>query len=204
MHDSVEGYSDVSISTGWLDNNRTDTDLLDLGVATKANDTRSLFVRSEVGSMRGDVMSCPRIDHPARSHSRVKRNPDFFIIIGYLGNRSSSRYYDMGIDRFARGSGFILILILIFLILPALLLIIPLLLPAHVALVSSLLTIITFDLGFVRFVARLLDRSDLVKRGGISAPAFLVDEAILQHLWSKFVGRMSSQDSGSDGGIGFG
>ena len=69
---------------------------------------------------------------------------------------------------------------------------------------SGLLTIITFDLGFVRFVAQLLDWSDLVKRGGISAPAFLVDEAILQHLRSKFVGRVSSQDSGSDGGIGFG
>src|SRR6267154_3871782 len=150
MHHILE--VDCLISSGWLDLSCSGPDLINLCVSSEANNALSRSPVEEVRSVRGNMVCCARIHHPARSTSSVEGNWEIIIVIDLFYSSGS----DMCIDRFItlRVGPLLLFVLLILLVL--------FLLAALITLVPQLLAVKVFDLVFICLIALPSDRSDLV------------------------------------------
>ena len=150
MHHILE--VDCLISSGRLDLNCSGPDLINLCVSFEANNALGQSPAEEVRSVQGNMVSCARIHHPARSTSSIEGNQEIVIVIDLFYSSSS----DMRIDRFItlRIGPLLLFVLLILLVL--------FLLVALITLVPKLLAVKAFDLVFICLIALPSDRSDLV------------------------------------------
>src|SRR6267154_236013 len=150
MHHILE--VDCLISSGRSDLNCSGPDLINLCVSSEANYALGRSPAEEVGSVRGNMVSCARIHNPARLTSSVEGNREIVIVIDLFYSSSS----DMRIDRFItlHVGSLLLFVLLILLVL--------FLLAALITLVPKLLAVKAFDFVFICLIALPFDQSNLV------------------------------------------